>query len=59
MGRSAGSRAAADFRSRAAVVDADIPLFLALWQFPIYIMPLALKPVFKRWLRNPERRLEA
>ncbi len=32
-----------------ASVDGDIPLFFAVGQFPIYIMPMLLKPVF-RWL---------
>ncbi len=40
-------------------VDSDIPLFFAVGQFPIYIMPLVLKPVFKRLLGNPKHRPEA
>lgn len=32
-------------------VDSDIPLFFAVGQFPIYIMPMILKPVFLRLLR--------
>lgn len=32
-----------------ASVDGDIPLFFAIGQFPIYIMPMILKPVFQ-WL---------
>ncbi|MEX0694091.1 MAG: hypothetical protein WD075_06590 [Rhodospirillales bacterium] len=32
-------------------VDPDIPLFFAIGQFPIYIMPLILKPVFRKLLR--------
>lgn len=31
-------------------VDPDIPLFFAVGQFPIYIMPLVLRPVIKRLL---------
>ena len=33
-----------------ASVDGDIPLFFAIGQFPIYIMPMLLKPVFRRLL---------
>lgn len=35
-----------------ASVDADIPLFFAVGQFPIYIMPMLLKPVFHRVLKD-------
>ncbi len=31
-----------------ASIDGDIPLFFAIGQFPIYIMPMLLKPVFRR-----------
>lgn len=34
-----------------ASVDSDLPLFFAVGQFPIYIMPIILKPVFKWVLR--------
>jgi len=34
-----------------ASVDPDLPLFFAVGQFPIYIMPIILKPVFRRLLR--------
>jgi len=34
-----------------ASVDPDLPLFFAVGQFPIYIMPMVLKPVFRRLLR--------
>ncbi len=34
-----------------AGVDPDIPLFFAVGQFPIYIMPMILKPVFQRLMR--------
>jgi len=34
-----------------ASVDSDLPLFFAVGQFPIYIMPIILKPVFRRLLR--------
>ena len=34
-----------------ASVDPDLPLFFAVGQFPIYIMPLILKPVFRKLLR--------
>ena len=34
-----------------ASVDSDVPLFFAVGQFPIYIMPIILKPVFRRLLR--------
>jgi predicted Na+-dependent transporter len=33
-----------------ASLDGDIPLFFAIGQFPIYIMPMLLKPVFRRLL---------
>lgn len=33
-----------------ASVDPDVPLFFAVGQFPIYIMPIVLKPVFRRLL---------
>ncbi len=36
-------------------VDPDLPLFFAVGQFPIYIMPIILKPVFRRLL---DRRTE-
>lgn len=32
-------------------VDSDLPLFFAVGQFPIYIMPMLLKPVFRRLLK--------
>ncbi len=34
-----------------ASVDPDLPLFFAVGQFPIYIMPIVLKPVFRRLLK--------
>jgi predicted Na+-dependent transporter len=34
-----------------ASVDPDLPLFFAVGQFPIYILPMVLKPVFRRLLR--------
>jgi len=34
-----------------ASVDSDLPLFFAIGQFPIYIMPIILKPVYRRLLR--------
>lgn len=33
-------------------VDSDLPLFFAVGQFPIYIMPILLKPVFHRLLKS-------
>ncbi len=37
-----------------ADVDPDIPLFFAVGQFPIYIMPMILKPIFGRLLAARE-----
>ncbi|MDP4795601.1 MAG: hypothetical protein NWR87_01705 [Rhodospirillales bacterium] len=34
-----------------ASVDPDIPLFFAVGQFPIYIMPMILMPIMRRFLR--------
>lgn len=36
-------------------VDSDLPLFFAVGQFPIYIMPMLLKPVFRRLLEQPRQ----
>ena len=38
-----------------ANVDLDLPLFFAVAQFPIYIMPMVLRPVFRRLLGSPEK----
>lgn len=37
-----------------ANVDPDIPLFFAVGQFPIYIMPLLLRPVIDRLLKTSQ-----
>jgi BASS family bile acid:Na+ symporter len=34
-----------------ASVDADIFLFIAAVQFPIYLMPTLLQPIYRRLLR--------
>ena len=36
-------------------VDLDVPLFFAVGQFPIYIMPMVLRPVFRKLLGNSEK----
>ena len=38
-----------------ANVDPDLPLFFAVAQFPIYIMPLVLRPVFRSLLGSPAK----
>ncbi len=38
-----------------ANVDLDLPLFFAVAQFPIYIMPMVLRPVFRKLLGSPEK----
>ena len=38
-----------------ANVDLDVPLFFAVGQFPIYIMPMVLRPVFRKLLDRPAK----